>query len=478
MQVTSEAFAQNAHDALGNEYLQRAMKHASERFIGERAHAVSERPDFQQLRDGAYAIKKDALDRLPALLVEFEAQVIARGGMVHWARNGLEANQIVINLARAEGVKTIVKSKSMTTEEIELNHALEGAGLEVVETDLGEYILQLDEDVPSHIIAPAVHKTKEQVAAIFERKLHERNPPEAGIPGLNQIARKALRAKFLSAQMGISGGNFACAETGTVVIVENEGNAALTTTLPRIHVALVGLEKIVARFKDLSVLLKVLARSATGQRMTSYTNFLTGVARQGEDGPQQFHVILLDNGRTRIYGDDQLYGSLRCIRCGACLNHCPVYQKTGGHAYGWVYPGPIGAVISPQYLGLEKGHPLPFASSLCGACNEVCPVKIEIPHMLLELRNRVVEQTSAGAPPVKRNFFEAASFQAFALAATRPWLWKTATWLGRVLLRSKATGGVVSSVEWPVLKNWTAVRDLPAPAKENFMAQWKARRGS
>lgn len=478
MHVTSQNFSANASDALQDEYLQAALKRATGKFVNERLRAVAEVPGFEALREQGRAIKQEALDRLPQLLEDFEERVIERGGYVHWARDARDANQLVINIARSEGVKTIVKSKSMTTEETGLNAALAGAGFETVETDLGEYILQLDEDYPSHIIAPAIHKTKEQVAEIFNRTLHEKNPPEAGIPGLNAIARRSLRAKFLAAQMGITGGNFAVAETGTIVIVENEGNAALGTTLPPVHVAIIGIEKIIPRFNDLAVMLKLLARSATGQRLTSYTNFLSGPARNGEEGPQKLHVILLDNGRTKIYADDKLHGSLRCIRCGACLNACPVYQKTGGHAYGWVYPGPIGAVISPQYLGLERGHQLPYASSLCGACYEVCPVKIEIPHMLLELRQRVAERVSGGTGEVaRRPLFEALSFKAYAWAGRWPWLWQMGSAIVRRLLRAKASGGVVGKVSLPVLGNWTAKRDLPAPAAESFMEQWRARRG-
>lgn len=477
MHVTSEKFAENASGALNDPYLQGALKRATGKFVNERLRAVAEVPGFEALREQGRAIKQEALDRLPELLELFEEKVIERGGYVHWARDARDANQLIINIARSEGVKTIVKSKSMTTEETGLNQALTESGFQTVETDLGEYILQLDEDYPSHIIAPAVHKTKEQVAEIFDRTLNEKNPPDAGIPGLNAIARRTLRGKFLIAEMGITGANFAVAETGTIVIVENEGNAALATTLPKLHVAVIGLEKIVPRFNDLAVLLKLLPRSATGQRLTSYTNFLTGPAREGEEGPQKLHVILLDNGRSRIYADDQLSGSLRCIRCGACLNACPVYQKTGGHAYGWVYPGPIGAVISPQYLGLERGHVLPYASSLCGACYEVCPVKIEIPHMLLELRNRVVEKPSHGTgTPAHRKFFEALSFKLFSFAGRHPWLWNVATSIGRHLLRSKASAGVVSKVSLPVLSNWTRERDLPAPAKESFLQQWRAQR--
>ncbi|GMV82079.1 MAG: (4Fe-4S) cluster-containing protein [Planctomycetota bacterium] len=478
MHPTSHRFEENAHRALNDERLQRALTGATGRFVSHRAHAVSERPDFEALREQGRAIKQEALDRLPQLLEEFEEQVVARGGRVHWARDAEEANQHVLRIAKNENVRVIVKSKSMATEEIHLNDALKEGGLEVVETDLGEYILQLDDDYPSHIIAPAVHKTKEQVAEIFERELHETNPPGAGIPGLNAIARRSLRSKFLVADMGISGANFAVAQTGNIVIVENEGNAALCTSLPRIHVAVVGIEKIVPRFDDLQVLLKLLGRSATGQRLTSYTNFLTGVAGEGEEGPQQFHVILLDNGRSRIYDDDVLYGSLRCIRCGACLNACPVYKKAGGHSYGWVYAGPIGAIITPQYLGLEQAPALPYASSLCGACFEVCPVKIEIPHMLLELRNQVVEgSTQASRLPAKRPFLEALSFKLFSMAARMPALWNFATRLGRWALRAKACGGQVPNVELPMLKNWTRDRDLAAPAQQSFREQWAARRG-
>ncbi|MCZ7645360.1 MAG: LutB/LldF family L-lactate oxidation iron-sulfur protein [Planctomycetota bacterium] len=475
---TSHTFEANAREALANARLQKALGAASGRFVSHRASAVAERPDFEELRRCGHAIKQEALDRLPQLLEQFEEHVVARGGRVHWARDAEEANQHVIRIAKNENVKRIVKSKSMATEEIHLNHALEAAGFEVVETDLGEFIIQLDKDIPSHIIAPAVHLTKEQVSEIFERELRETNAPGAGIPGLNAIARRTLRKSFLSAEMGISGANFAAADSGSIVIVENEGNAGLCSTLPRIHVAVVGIEKLVPRFDDLAVMLKLLGRSATGQRLTSYTNFITGIAGDGEEGPEQFHVILLDNGRSKIYDDDHLWGSLRCIRCGACLNACPVYKRAGGHAYGWVYQGPIGAVITPQYLGLERAPALPYASSLCGACFEVCPVKIEIPHMLLELRSQVVEASTeaSGAAP-KRPFFESLSFGAFAFLGRRPKLWDFATRLGRWLLRARSSDGQIPALSLPLLNRWTARRDLRAPARETFREEWARRRG-
>ncbi|MCK6473643.1 MAG: LutB/LldF family L-lactate oxidation iron-sulfur protein [Planctomycetes bacterium] len=477
MHANAKDFKQNAHRALNDAFLQGAIRKATQRFVNERTHAVAERPDFEALRERGRAIKQEALDRLPDLLQEFEDNVISSGGQVHWARDAEEAQQIIVRIARNAGVKTIVKSKSMTTEEIGLNPVLEREGFVPVETDLGEYILQLDDDYPSHIIAPAVHKTKEDVANIFERRLHVKNPPEAGIPGLNAIARKALRGNFLKAEMGLTGANLACAETGTIVLVENEGNICLTTALPRIHVALVGIEKVVPRFDDLSTMLMLLPRSATGQRLGSYTSFITGIAKNGEEGPEQFHVVLLDNGRSRIYADEHLRGSLRCIRCGACLNACPVYNRTGGHAYGWVYPGPIGAVITPQYLGLAEAPELPYASSLCGACYEVCPVKIEIPHMLLELRGQVAQGTAQRAP-VKRPFLEALSFRAFAFAAQRPALWRLLSGIGRRVLRSKASGATIPSVPLPVLQDWTRDRDLPTPPADGFLEQWRTRRGN
>ena len=349
----------------------------------------------QALRQQAAAIRRHALNHLPDLLEQAEANMRANGIEVLWAADGDEANRHVLDIARRHGARSVVKSKSMVTEETGLNHALEAAGLDVLETDLGEYIVQLGGETPSHIVVPVVHKS---LAGIRDLLIEKAGMPPTDDPAtMARFARERLRARFLAADMGISGGNFLIAETGSIGLVSNEGNARLTTTLPPVHVALIGIEKVIATVADYATLTQVLPRSATGQAMTVYTQLVNGPRRPGEsDGPAHVTVILVDNGRSRIYGGDYAE-ALACIRCGACLNACPVYRVTGGHAYGWVYPGPICAVITPLLVGPENAAPLPFASSLCGLCKEVCPVDIDLPRMLLELRRDLVEAGQGGA---------------------------------------------------------------------------------
>lgn len=431
-----------------------------------RATAVAEVPEWETLRAIAAAAKDHALAHLDAYLVQLEAQIVARGGSVHWASDGDEARRIIADLARARGVKRVVKSKSMVTEEIHLNAGLEAAGIKVVETDLGEYVCQLADEPPSHIIAPIIHKSVASISVLFTEKL---GAPRTDRPEqLNRVARDALRAEFLAADMGITGANFAIAETGTVVIVENEGNARLTTTRPRIHVALMGIEKVLPRLADLGVLLRLLARSATGQRASVYVSLITGPRRPGEtDGPEEFHLVILDNGRTRLLADPQLRESLRCIRCGACLNVCPVYERAGGHAYQAVYSGPIGAVITPALEGLERAGELPFASSLCGACAEVCPVKIDLPRMLIEQRNRVVRSGLTGR--VDRLFARAWSF-----AMASPARLGFFSGLGRLLQRAVVRRGRIERLPYP-FAGWTAHRTAPPLAATPFRAWWQSR---
>ncbi|HET6974085.1 MAG TPA: LutB/LldF family L-lactate oxidation iron-sulfur protein, partial [Pyrinomonadaceae bacterium] len=389
--LSSETFKENAKAALADVQLRGALKNATSLFGERRKEAAASLPNWEDLRSQARAIKDEVLLHLDRYLEEFVRNAESRGAKVHWARDAAEANQIICGLATQRAARIVVKSKSMTTEETHLNDALEAAGMQVVETDLGEYIIQLANEPPSHIIAPAIHKTRHQIGALFTAELGM--PPTDNVDQMTSTARAKLRDRFAAADVGISGVNFAIAETGTIVIVENEGNIRLTTSLPRLHIAVMGIEKVIPRFNDLDVFLKLLPRSGTGQRLTTYQSFITGTKRApADEGPDELHIVLLDNGRSRMLAHPVTRQSLACIRCGACLNACPVYQQVGGHAYGSVYPGPIGAVITPQLMGIEKAAQLPYASSLCGACREVCPVKIDIPRLLLHLRGEITER--------------------------------------------------------------------------------------
>ena len=456
----------NTERALQDGALQGALHRALTGFRRMRGDAVAEIPEWQALRDAAAEIKTHVLAHLDIYLTQLESRISALGGTVHWASDAAEARRIIIGLARARGVRCAVKSKSMTTEEIHLNPALEAAGVKVVETDLGEYVLQLAGEPPSHLIAPIIHKSTAAVAELFVEKLGApllENPED-----LNRVARRALRAEFLAADLGITGVNFAIAETGTLVVVENEGNARLSTTRPRLHIAVMGIEKVLPRLADLGVFLRLLARAATGQRASVYVSLLTGPRRPGEsDGPEELHLVILDNGRTRLLADPDLRDSLRCIRCGACLNVCPVYERAGGHAYEAVYSGPIGAVITPVLEGLDRASDLPFASTLCGACAEVCPVKIDLPRMLLELRDRAVRAGFAG--PVDRLFARAWTFimsSPARLAATAG--------LGRILQRLVVRGGRIERLPYP-FAGWTAHRTAPPLAPRAFRDRWRPR---
>lgn len=459
-------FYDRVDTALHDESLRTALSRATSRFIGNRAGALDALRDEAALRDQARAIRAHALSRLDELLVRLAEQVEARGGHVCWASDGEEARRYIAELARRRGVQTIVKSKSMASEEIHLNEALEQAGLEVVETDLGEYIIQIAGETPSHIIAPAIHKTREQVGALFEQ--HLGMPHTTEVPPMIRTARQALRQRFLQADMGISGVNFGVAEEGAVVIVENEGNARLSTSVPRIHVAIMGIERIVEKLDDLGVMLQVLARSATGQKLSVYTSIISGPARPGEaDGPEEFHLVLLDNGRSQILGG-QYAESLMCIRCGACLNACPVYQSIGGHAYGGVYSGPIGAILTPLLQpDLPDNHLLPQASSLCGACQEVCPVRIAIPDMLLRLRADAVK---AG----KFHPIERAAIQSYVLMMNNPALLRAGGAAARIGGRLFTRKGRMRHLP-PPLHLWTSGRDFPALPAQSFSAWWEAR---
>jgi L-lactate dehydrogenase complex protein LldF len=472
MHLNTETFVQNSEAATQNEHLQARLRVLSS-FTLKRDAAFAELSDGEALRDRARAIKQEAIANLDHYLLQLEESITRLGGKVHWARNAEEARSIILDLARARHVKRVVKSKSMVTEEIELNEALEHAGIEAVETDLGEYIVQIADEKPSHILAPAIHKSKGDVAELFAQKLGEPNLREA--EEMAAVARKRLRAKFCTAEMGITGANFAVAETGTIVLVENEGNIRLSTTLPRIHVALVGIEKVIPRLADLAVFLKVLARSATGQKMSAYVSFITGTRRAGEtDGAQEFHLVLLDNGRTRILEDEEKRESLYCLRCGACLNACPVYQKIGGHAYGSVYQGPIGSIITPPLIGLGKSKDLPFASSLCGACREVCPVKINIPHVLLTLRSEWAEGKARSETGARKgpSIIERAAIKLWAFAMRYPLIYKLTFRLAAKLQGPLLKDGKLDSLPF-AFSGWTVNRDFPALARKDFRSMWR-----
>jgi L-lactate dehydrogenase complex protein LldF len=441
----------NIRGALADQKLQTAIYTGTGRLAEGRRKSLL--PDWQELRQHAHDIKRHTLENLDWYLEELERNIEARGGKVIWASTGAEACDFIQNLAAERGVKLVVKSKSMTTEEIHLNERLEHAGIEAVETDLGEYIIQLSGEKPYHIIAPALHKTREQVATLLGQE------SDATPEHLTAFARKKLREKFLAAGIGITGANFLVADSGAIVLVENEGNARLSSSAPPIHVAVAGIEKVIPRAQDLAVFLKLLARSATGQPLSVYTSFLAGARRDGEpDGPREFYLVLLDNGRTKILADKSKRQSLSCIRCGACLNACPVYRKIGGYSYPWVYSGPIGKILTPQFMGRDQDPWLPFASSLCGACGEVCPVKIEIPRILLELRQEVA------SGPHKQS--ERLAFRMFAWVMRHPSIYAQFRWV-RKMKRLPAAGP---------LKAWLSQRDLPKLPERSFRELWCERK--
>jgi L-lactate dehydrogenase complex protein LldF len=456
-------FPERAGAALKDAYLQEALTIATTKFIDLRREAFEGFPQGEALRDRARDIKEATLQRLDHYLGLLADNVERLGGHVHWAATAEEAREIVLRLCRDRGVKMAVKSKSMATEEIDLNEALEHAGVTPIETDLGEYIIQLAHEKPSHIIAPAIHKTKGQVAELFSRELkgHFAADPEV----LTAVARKELRQKFLQADMGITGANFAVADTGTLVLVTNEGNGRMVTSLPRIHVAVMGMEKVIPSMTDLMVFLAILARSATGQKLSSYTTLVRGPRRPGElEGPEELHLILMDNGRVR-----QVAGPLRealyCLRCGACLNVCPVYRQIGGHAYGHTYPGPIGILLTAMLKGDRSVKELAHASTLCGACKDVCPVRIDIPRMLVELREHL--DRGRIAPWSERMVFRAAR-----LGMQSPALFRLGAWVGRRLQRPFLREGRLRRLPL-FFGKWTATRDLPPVAARTFSERWK-----
>ncbi|MFZ5675448.1 MAG: LutB/LldF family L-lactate oxidation iron-sulfur protein [Pseudomonadota bacterium] len=470
MESKAAEFTSNVARAIADSQLQWTMTETGPRFIEKRAKARASLPEFDALRDQARDIKDHVLAHLDLYLERYEAKVIETGGHVHWAETAEEARAAILGICRKLDARLATKGKSMISEEIGLNQALQAAGVTPVETDLGEYLIQLRNEPPSHIIAPAVHLTRDQIEADF-RKAHTHLDPNRDlteIPTLVEEARTVLRQKYLDADVGITGANFLIAETGTSIIVTNEGNGDLTQTLPKAHIVIASIEKIVPTLEDATTILRVLARSATGQDFSNYTTFSTGPRRaEDPDGPLEYHVVILDNGRSNVLGTE-FQDMLRCIRCGACLNHCPVYQAVGGHAYGWVYPGPIGSVVTPALIGIEKAKDLPNASTFCGRCEEVCPMRIPLPRLLRHWREKEFEKHLT--PGAVRS-----GLGLWAYFAKRPKLYQFGTRIAARLL--KAMGGRKGRfASLPLAQGWTRYRDLPAPQGKTFQAMWKERR--
>jgi len=468
--TTSPQFKQNAARALADVQLQKALGNVKQGFIDKRQQAAAKLPEFEALRDSARDIKNHTLEHLDLYLEAYEEKVKASGGHVHFARNAEEARAVILGICRDAGAKTVTKGKSMISEEIGINHHLEAHGITPVETDLGEYIIQLRNELPSHIIAPAVHLNATQVEQDF-RRVHKNLDPKRDLSEPVQLlteARAVLRERFLAADVGITGANFLVAETGTSIIVTNEGNGHLTQILPKTHIDLASIEKLVPTLEDVSQLLRVLARSATGQELSVYTTFSTGPRRPTDaDGPENYHVVILDNGRTSMLGTS-FEEMLRCIRCGACMNHCPVYHAVGGHAYGWVYPGPMGAVLTPTLIGVDKAGHLPNASTFCGRCESVCPVRIPLPKLMRHWREREFERHLT--PATVRS-----GLRVWGFFAKRPALYRLATRaaMGVLGLAGRQRGRFT----WlPLSKGWTKYRDFPAPQGETFQARWKRER--
>lgn len=463
-----ESFPHAARGALANSQLRRNIGHATQTIRGKRLRAVAECDDWEDLRAAGSALKQDVMARLPELLEQLERNVTARGGVVHWARDADEANQIVTELIRATGSDEVVKVKSMAAQEIGLNEHLEAQGIAAFETDLAELIVQLGHDKPSHILVPAIHRNRSEIREIFSREMPDAGELSDDPRVLAMAARAHLRRKFLTARVAISGANFGVAETGTLAVVESEGNGRMCLTLPETLITVMGIEKIVPTFTDLEVFIQLLPRSSTAERMNPYTSMWTGV--HPGDGPQEFHLVLLDNGRTRVLADEVGRAALHCIRCSACLNVCPVYERTGGHAYGSVYPGPIGAILSPQLTG-TTGHDdpnasLPYASSLCGACFEACPVRIDIPSILVHLRAQQVDSERGGLPGGQDLAMKAAGW---AMSDSKRFtLAEKALAAGRLIAGKDHR---ISALPWPASK-WTASRDLPEPPTETFRQWW------
>lgn len=459
MQIKANQYPQAAARSLRDTpEVRTSVTNAALNFVGTRAAAYAE-VDSQAWRDWATQVKNHLLSHLDRYLLQAEAQLTARGVTVHWAEDAEQAQQLLHQLASQYEVRRVVKAKSMLSEELGLNPLLESMGVEALETDLGEYIIQLLDQPPSHIVGPAIHLNLRQVQELFHQRFA--TPLEAPPEELAAVARQLLRDGFLNADMGISGANFLVAETGTIALIENEGNIRLSTSAPRVHVAFVGIEKLLPRFSDLTTFLSLTSRAATGQRLGTFVSLIQGPRQPGEpDGPEFVHVVLVDNGRSSVLADSEAWETLRCVRCAACLNACPVYRQTGGHPYGFVYSGPIGSILAPGLIGLDQSKPLPYASSLCGACAEVCPVKIPIPKLLLSWRNRAVEQ-GLQSP------LEGAAIKGYALAMTRPWAYRLASRALRALPEQVLDNTVV-----PVLKAWTEGRAGLKPSPKSFRQLW------
>ena len=468
MQVASMHFKARAHDRLNDAQLQRNLAKIQGKFVQKRREALTELDDVDATRDAGRDIRQRALDDLDVWLEMFERNARARGATVLWAETPADINKLVLEIAFRHGVRTIIKSKSMVSEESALDHAIEAAGLKVVETDLGEYILQINGyEPPSHIIGPALHKSKEEVSELFARE--HGTPRKDDIAALCLEARGVLRQHYLAADMGISGGNFFVAESGSVVLVTNEGNATLATTLPKVHVAISGIEKVVPTLEDVATLMRLLPRSATGQSISNYVDVLSGAKGPGEfHGAEHMYFIIVDAGRTGVLASD-VREALRCIRCGACMNHCPVYQNVGGHSYGWVYPGPIGAILTPMYVGLDNAPDLPSASTLCNQCGVVCPVRIPLPDLQRKLREKTYERGL-------RSWQERAGLKVWSWLARRPAMYGLAARVGVRVLRMM--GGRRRMIRrLPLGREWTEGRDMPAPAGRTFRELY-ARRAS
>lgn len=466
--INSPQFNANARRALDDAFLQKALARSEKGFIERRKAAVEKLPEYDALRDSARDLKDHILAHLDLYLEEYEKSVIAAGGHVHFAADADEANEIILGICKRLNAKTVAKGKSMISEETGLNAYLEANGLRPVETDLGEYIIQLRGETPSHLIAPALHVTREQIEADF-RRVHTELPAERNLTEPTSLlaeARAMLRDTFLSADVGITGANFLIAETGTSIIVTNEGNGDLTQTLPRAHIVISSIEKVVPTREDAATFLRLLARTASGLDLSVYTTFSTGPRRTGDpDGPGEYHVVLLDNGRSAMLGG-RFQEMLRCIRCGACMNHCPVFHAVGGHAYGWVYPGPMGAVLTPSLVGVEKGGQLPNASTFCGRCEEVCPVRIPLPKLMRNWREREFERH---LQPAAMRY----GLGVWAAFARRPALYRFATGMAMRILRRFGRKGRFRTL--PFASGWTRHRDFPVPEGETFQSQWKKR---
>ena len=466
MQVQSMHFKARAGQKLADERLQKNLKILSTNWTGGRARAITELDDFEATRDDAIRRRNLALSNLDVWLERFEKEATARGATVLFAETPADASRLVVEIAKKHGVRKVTKSKSMVSEEMALNRALGAAGIQPIETDLGEYILQInDNEPPSHIVAPVVHKSKDEVSDLFA-KVHQR-PRLTDIPQMTREAREFLRPHFLSSDMGVSGGNFLVAETGSVAIFTNEGNEGMCTVLPPVHVVVTGIEKVLPTLDDLAAVARLLPRSATGQSISNYFSILTGTRAPDEvDGPEHTYFVLVDGGRTGLVGGE-FQDMLRCIRCGACMNHCPVYQKIGGHTYGWVYPGPMGSVLTPSYVGIENALDLPQAATMCGECHVVCPMKIPLPDLLRKLREKQLER---GLRP----WTERLGLAAWRFAARRPGLYRPMVRIAARLL--KAVGGKRGRIaQLPMAGGWTDHRDLTIPTGPTFKERWARR---